>query len=196
MNETTAPTSIMPSTPRLRTPDFSVTNSPSAAKTNGVPPASVNATSVATCSAAPSMAVSLATLSSSSADFERSRGSSGCGATDAADAKIDEHVHRQQKEQQGPLEEARDRRRQREVDLRRFTAKVQERHQEAREHNADGMEAPDEGNDDRGESISRRHRRQQLSDRPGSLTHAGDARSGAADQHAEPHTARGRDAGI
>src|SRR5262245_62947319 len=33
---TMAPTSIMPSTPRLRTPDFSVTSSPVAARSSGV----------------------------------------------------------------------------------------------------------------------------------------------------------------
>ena len=50
MNETTAPASIIPSTPRLSTPDFSTTSSPSAANTSGVPAASVSATRVARCS--------------------------------------------------------------------------------------------------------------------------------------------------
>jgi hypothetical protein len=38
MNAITAPTSIMHSTPRFRTPDFSVTSSPSAANTNAYRP--------------------------------------------------------------------------------------------------------------------------------------------------------------
>ena len=42
MNATTAPTSIIPSTPRFSTPDFSVTSSPSAAYTSGVPAARVS----------------------------------------------------------------------------------------------------------------------------------------------------------
>ena len=50
MNATTAPTSIMPSTPRFSTPDFSVTSSPSAAYTSGVPAASVRRRSWATVS--------------------------------------------------------------------------------------------------------------------------------------------------
>ena len=65
MNATTAPTSIIPSTPRFSTPDFSVTSSPSAANTRGVPAASIRMTSWASVSI---------TLRRASASFR------GCGS--------------------------------------------------------------------------------------------------------------------
>ena len=44
------------------------------------------------------------------------------------------------------------------------------------------MQPSDEGDDDRRETVARRHRRHQLADRAGHFAHARDAGSGAADK--------------
>ena len=175
-NDATAPTSIMPSTPRFSTPDFSVTSSPSAAYTSGVPAASVSTTSCASVSIRP-------------------RAGRAAGAPDAQPV-IDEDVRGEQEEEQRPLEQSSDGRRQRQVDLRRFAAEIQERHEEAREHDSQWVQPADEGDDDRGEAVTGRHRRQQLPDRTRNFADAGEPRASAADQHAQPHGAARRNSRV
>ena len=58
------------------------------------------------------------------------------------------------------------------------------------------MEAPDERDDDRRETVAGRHRRQELSDWTGDFAHARDARACAADQHSQPHHAIGVETGV
>src|SRR5436190_12731706 len=152
MNDAMAPTSIIPSTPRLSTPDFSTTSSPSAANTSGVPAARLSSRScvnVSTLSRPPGAARvgGCVTRKMIAAMSHRCRG------LDDAHAEIDEHVGCQQEEQQRPLEETGHGRGQREVHLRRFAAEVEQRHQDAGEDDAERMQAADERDDDRGKAV-------------------------------------------
>src|SRR5215467_4734101 len=127
-NAATAPTAMMPSAPKFKTPDRSVISSPSAVMINGVP-----ATMVAN-----SIEVTIVSM----ALLGRLGG--------AAQPVLNEHVRAEEKKQEHPLEHLGDRRRQAQVLLRLLAADVQQRHQQTREKNADGIEAADEGDDDRG----------------------------------------------
>src|ERR1700723_2391523 len=112
----------MPSTPRLRTPDFSVTSSPTPANISGI--AAVTALEVS----------ALACWIS----IRPGRGKSvglRCNGT-AAHAGIHKQVSAQQAEQQQPLEHAGERLRQLHRGLHRFAAEVQQRHQETRQYDA------------------------------------------------------------
>src|SRR5690242_9820216 len=137
MKDAIAPTSIMPSTPRLSTPDFSTTSSPSAANTSGVPAARLRRTSCV--------------IVSMSTDHSRLHD---------ANAIVDEHVGCEQEEQQRSLEESRHRRWHRKIDLRGFATEIQQRHQHVGEHDPERMQPSHERDDDRGGAISRRHRGQ------------------------------------
>ena len=112
-----APISIMPSMPRLRTPDFSTTSSPSAASTSGV--------------AAMMVPVKIA----DEQVHQRM-------PSDPADAVEDEEIGGQQEEQQDALEHPRQRRRQAERHLHGFAAEEKQRHQQPAEHDAEAFSRP------------------------------------------------------
>ena len=91
----------------------------------------------------------------------------------------DEEVGGEQEEQQDALEDAGQRRGQAERHLHGFAAEEEQRHQQAGEHDAEGVEPADEGDDDRRKAVARRDVRRQLAERPGGLRHAGDPCRGA-----------------
>src|SRR5215831_10653052 len=131
-NAATAPTAIIPSAPKFNTPDRSVISSPSAVMINGVPATMV----------AKSIEVTIVSM----ALLRRLGG--------ASQPVLNEHVRAEQEEQEHPLEHLRDRRRQGQVLLRLLAADVEQRHEQAREENADGIEPADEGDDDRREAVA------------------------------------------
>src|SRR5690606_34788351 len=143
MKPVTAPPSIVPSTPRVRTPDRSVTSSPSAASASGVP-ARIAPARTAMTVARPAMGLHRA-----------------AGAKEP-DAGADEHVRSEYEEQQQALEHAGHRRRQVEPDLQCLAAQVQQRHEQAGEQDAERMQPAEKGNDDGGEAVPRRDQRLQL----------------------------------
>src|SRR3546814_11437695 len=67
--------------------------------------------------------------------------------------------------------------------------------QQAGEDDAERMQAAEEGDDDGGEAVAGRDRRDELPDRPGDLEEAGEAGEPAAQQQAKPHHARRTEAG-
>src|SRR6478735_6963212 len=156
MNDAIAPTSIIPSTPRFSTPDFSTTSSPSAANTSGVPAARLSNTSC--------VIVSIVRRRSSA--FHRWRACAGHAeapwrvSTSSrhrrlhdAYAVIDENVRGEQEEQERALEQSRHCGGEREVHLGGLAAEVQQRHQQAGQHDAGRVQASDERNDDRREAV-------------------------------------------
>src|ERR1700744_1260697 len=146
----------MPSTPRLSTPDFSVTSSPSPASISGI--AATTALAVRAVIGPRFMAAFLVREP---------------GRPTATQAVMDEQVAAEQREQQQALEHAADRLRQLQRNLHRLAAEIKQRHQQARGQAAERMQPPDEHADDRGEAVARRPRRLELADRPGDF---GDAR--------------------
>src|SRR6476659_9661004 len=114
MNDAIAPTSIIPSTPRFSTPDFSTTSSPSAAYTSGVPAARLSSTSCVNVSMLGRLSgQALRDRRGARAPWEsegdrRCAASSRCRRRAARNAHgiIDEYVGSEQEEQQRPLEQA------------------------------------------------------------------------------------------
>src|SRR5688572_15240584 len=160
----------MPSTPRLRTPAFSTTNSPMAAKTSGV--------------AAMMMPSAILTTRSIKAPSPGRllRGSAPHGTAlkgNPPQAIVDEHVRRQQKEQQHTLEDARDRAWQVHGNLSCFAANVGEGEQQATDQDSERMKASQKRDDDGGEAIADGQGRDDLTDGTGRLEHARQPRQAA-----------------
>src|SRR5215471_4293345 len=107
-NAAMAPTAMMPSAPRLSTPDFSVMSSPRAVMIRGVP-----ATIVAN-----SMEVTMLSIALSAF----------LDAQPALQPVLDEHIGSQQEEQQHALEYLGDRIGQAQILLRLLAADVEQRH--------------------------------------------------------------------
>src|SRR5499426_1552212 len=166
-NAATAPTSIIPSTPRLRTPERSVTSSPSAASISGIAAATALATS--------GLIESMVPL--------RERGPA------PVEAEVHEHLAAEEEHEQQPLEHERDRSRQLERDLRRLAAEVQQRHEQRRKRDPERAQSPERRDDDRGEAIAGRPAVVELPERPGDLAHAREAGARAADQQDHPDRA-------
>src|SRR5690606_6241803 len=161
-----AATSIMPSEPRLMTPDFSLTSSPRAASISGVPAV---------------MAAAIRGASTSMA------------SAPPAQALVDQDIAGQQREQQDALEDAGDGAGHAQARLGQLAADVEQGHDEAGEHDTDGMQPPHEGDDDGGEAVARGNRGGELADRPHDFTGPRHARQGAGTQHAAPQrAARGK----
>ena len=102
----------------------------------------------------------------------------------------DQRVAGQQREQQQALEHAGERLGQPQARLRQLAADVEHAHQHRREHHADRVQPADEGHDDGGEAVARRHVGRELADRPGHLQRAGQAGQ-RRPRSAAPSTARG-----
>jgi hypothetical protein len=83
-----------------------------------------------------------------------------------------QEVAAEQVEQQDALEDAGDRVRQAEIDLRRVAAEIGQREQQPGGNGAERVQPPEKGDDDRGEAVARRQRRGQLSQRAGRLQQA------------------------
>src|SRR5579885_1237928 len=159
-----APISIMPSTPRLSTPARSTTSSPAAAISSGV---------------AAVMTVS-STASMSMVGHPAAR-------ADPAHAVEHERVAGEHEEQQHPLHHVGEIDRHAQLDLRRLAAEIGEREHQPRDQNARRVEQPEKSDDDRGEAVARRDRRQDLADRAGHLHDPGEpgerARQPEGDEH-------------
>src|SRR5688572_8844256 len=151
-----APTIIMPSTPRLRTPERSTTSSPQAAIRSGV-----------------------------EAEITVSRMASSrpiCPPMDRAneaDAVGDHGVAGEHEEQQNTLEHLGEVEWHLETDLRALAADECQREEQSGDQNADRTEASEEGDDDRGEAVTWRNAGLQMSDRAGHFDDAGQARKRA-----------------
>src|SRR5690606_30430265 len=154
---TTAPTAIIPSTPRLSTPDRSETSSPSAAKRSGV--AATTIVSSIPCS--------------SSIPMARLHGKARRRPGDPHPVE-DQRVAGEDEEQQQPLEDAGDLLRDGVGNLHALTAEIGQRQDEAGDDDAERIEPAEEGNDDRGEAVAGRNGDAQLAERPGDLADAGE----------------------
>src|SRR5690606_1717366 len=132
-------TSIMPSEPRLMTPDFSLTSSPRAASISGVPAfmaAAIRGASTSMASAPP------------------------------AQALVDQDIAGQQREQHDALEDAGDGAGHAEARVGQLAAEEEPGHVEGGDQDTDGMRPPHEGDDDGGEAVARASRGGELADRP------------------------------
>src|SRR3954452_6397428 len=132
MKPAAAPTSIMPSTPRLSTPARSAISSPNPASSSGV--------------AARSVATSRATRAKPSGMPHRPQHDQSL---------VDEDIRRQQEEQQHALDRPGRRDRQLHGDLQLLPAQIQQRHEEGGAEDAERMQPAHEGDDDGGEAIAR-----------------------------------------
>src|SRR5699024_6074239 len=109
-----AATSIMPSEPRLITPDFSLISNPSDASMRGVP----------------------ATMA------EAIKGARDSISGPPPDFVVDEHITGQQGKQQYPLKNARYSTGHAQTALGQFTTYIEQRHDETAENNANGVQPP------------------------------------------------------
>jgi hypothetical protein len=115
--------------------------------------------------------------------------SRGLCAPGASAAIVDEDVGAEQKEQQHALKDLRDRRGKAQVLLRLFAAEIEQGHQQAREKDADRIEAADEGDDDRREPVVARYMLGDLPHGPSHLTHSGNPCRRASGQETHPYGA-------
>src|SRR6218665_3601271 len=159
-----AATSISPSAPRLTMPARSLISRPSAARASRV-------------AAFIEAAVRSAIASISNRPPPR-RG--------AAQAVMDEGVASQQAEQQQALEPPGDGLGQAQARLRQLAADIEHAHQDPREHDANRVQAPDEGHDDGREAIAGRYIGRQLAQRPGRFQRGGPPAPGAPPSPARP----------
>ncbi len=111
-----------------------------------------------------------------------------------AHAVVDQRVACEQREQQQTLEHAGQRLRQPEPRLRELAADVEHAHQQRREDDAHRVQPPDEGDDDRGEAVARRHVRRQLPERAGRLETTRKAGHAARQQQRGPQPGARREA--
>src|SRR5579871_624559 len=163
---------IMPSTPRLSTPERSTTSSPAAASNSGV-----------------EAAITDSVMASSMPMGGPLRGG------DEADAMDDQRVAGEHVEQQDALTHLGEVERHMKRDLRALPADEGEREKEPRDQDADRIEAAQERDDDRGEAVARRDARLQVTDRAGHLDDAGKPGERARHREAEQHQPVGIEAG-
>ena len=128
------------------------------------------------------------------ADVRRRRGCST--RRGPADAVRDQRVAGEQREQQQPLENAGERFRQAEARLGEFAADVEHAHQDRRKDDPDRMQATDEGDDDRGESVAGGNVRRQLAERAGDLEPTGEPRHRTGEQQRRPERLARRKASV
>src|ERR1700676_907136 len=143
---------IMPSRPRLSTPDRSATSSPAAANSSGVEAAITDSMMDSN--------ISMRGLS------ERS---------DETDAVDDHGVAGEHVEQQDALEHLGEIERHFDRDFRVLAADEGQREEQARDQYAHGIKPAEECNNDGGETIARRYIGLQMSDRTRHLDDAGEA---------------------
>src|SRR5580704_7577352 len=163
---------IMPSTPRLSTPERSATSSPAAASSRGVDAAITDRMMAS----AMSMGVGLGL---------------GLGVpwrrADETDAMDDQGIAGKHVEQQDALEDLGKVERDLERDLRALAADEGEREKEASNQDADRIEPAEEGDDDRCEPVARRDARLQVADWAGDLDDAGKPGERARHREGEIH---------
>src|SRR5215470_12170921 len=147
-----APMIIMPSRPRLSTPARSTTSSPAAASRSGVE------------------AVSTARMIASSKPI----GDLAVGGHET-DAIEDHGIAGEHVEQEDALEHLGEVERDLHRDLRLLAADEGERQEQAGDQYADGIQPPEERDDDGGEAVARRDVGLQMADRPRDLDDAGEA---------------------
>src|ERR1700733_4325015 len=141
---------IIPSTPRLRTPERSTTNSADAAKRSGV-----------------DAAITDRMMASSSSMHGLSN---GAYETDAVD---DQRVAGEHVEQQDALEHLGEVERDLHRDLRALAADEGQRQEQPSDQDADRIQPAEKGDDDGGEAVARRHTGVEMSDRSRHLDDAG-----------------------
>ena len=143
---------IMPSTPRLRTPERSTTSSPAAASKSGVDAAMIE---------------------------ENNRLKHGSHAAfrgvQQADPIDDEGIAGQHVEQQNALEHLGEIERHLHGDLCAFAADEGQGKKQSGDQNTDRIEPAEERDNNRGEAVAGRDAGLQMSDRPGDLDDAGKA---------------------
>src|SRR5262245_49813171 len=178
-----APTIIMPSTPRLSTPERSAISSPVAANRSGV--------------AAIMALIRMLARSSTGQALRSGQAPHGpdrrlrCGARtkgrrglrDPARSVVDEHIGGKQKKQEHALEHGGGGTGQAHGDLGRLPANGGERQQQPRKQDADGVEPAQERDDDGREAVARGQRRDELSHRARRLQEA--RKTGASARHEE-----------
>src|SRR5262245_57260656 len=180
-----APTTIMPSTPGLRTPARSATSSPVAASTSGV----------AAIMTLMRMLLRRSTLIRPLRSLGRRLGwprLRWCERAACLPARsiVHQHVGCQHEEQEHALEGGDGGAGQAHADLRHLAADAGQRQQQAGEQNAKRTEPPEKGNDDGGKSITRRQLGHELADGPGGLEQSGQSGSAARQQQRKPNQAR------
>src|ERR1044072_3661228 len=154
-NPHAAPTIIMPSTPRFKTPARSTTSSPDAASNNGVEAV---------------MMVSRMASANSMSDLR------GRHQTETVE---DQRVAGEHVEQQDALEHLGEVERHLHHDLRALSANEGQREEKRRDKDADRVQPPEEGDDDPSEAVAGRDVRLQVIDRRRDLDDAGKPRERA-----------------
>src|SRR6516165_531576 len=163
---------IMPSTPRLRTPERSTTNSPEAASKSGV-----------------EAAITERMMASSSNMHGLSDGAQH------ADAVDDERIAGQHVEQQDALEHLGEVERHLHRDLRALATDEGERKKKTGDQDTDRIEPPQKGDDNGGEAVARRHAGIEMADRSRHFDDPGKAGQRAGNREGEEHQAIGVEAG-
>src|SRR6476660_8629658 len=176
-----APISIIPSTPRLRTPERSLSSSPRQAKRIAVP-AGIAAARTAT------RKLIDQTLSMDQLRLNRD-------ALDV-DPEVGQELASEQEEEDCALEHRSDRAGQADRGLELIAADQNDRHQEADRDDRDRVEAGEPGNDDRGVAVSGRDRALERVANSGDFAHPGDPGQCAADREDDDDHAGGAHAGV
>src|SRR5580704_16375590 len=166
------PMIIMPSTPRLSTPERSATSSPAAASSRGVDAAITDRMMASAMSMGVGLGVGLGV------PWRRA---------DETDAMNDQGVAGEHVEQQDPLEDLGEIERDLERDLGALAADEGEREKQACNQDADRIEPAEEGDDDRREPVTRRDARLQVADRAGDLDDPGKPRQRTRHRKGEVH---------
>src|SRR5262245_23535443 len=143
-----APTIIMPSTPRLSTPERSATSSPVAAMRSGVAAIMALIRMLARSSMGQALRSGQAPHGPDGRLRRGARGGRGRALRDPTRAVVNEHVDGKQEKQEHASEHGGGGTGQAHGDLGRLAANVSERQQQAREQNADGIEPAQERDDD------------------------------------------------
>src|SRR5271156_882852 len=155
---------IIPSMPRLSTPERSTINSPADARSSGVEAV---------------MTVRIKLTEKINCMTSRSVSNMGwhglSHGSQQADAVNDQRIAGQHVEQQDSLKNFGEVERDLHRNLRALAADEGQREKQAGDQNAHRIEPPQEGDDDGGEAVARRHTRVQMPDRSGHLDDAGEA---------------------
>src|SRR5699024_931675 len=156
-----AATSMMPSEPRLMTPERSLTSRPSEASIRGVPATMADAT----------------------------RGARASMSVSPAQAVVNQDIAGQQRKQQYALEHTRDGAGHAQPALGKLAADIEQGHDEAAEHHPQGVQTTNESHNDGGKAIARRNGRRQLPDWTHGLGGASQTRQTARHQQHRPQGA-------
>src|SRR5262245_42441011 len=170
----TAPITIMPSTPRLRTPERSTTSSPMAATRSGVATAMLER-----------IRCSMRSAGSQSQPRQ----------TLKRDAVMNQGIAAENVEEEDPLKQLAHLGRHAERGMDGLAADLGHGDDQAGDHGANRIEAAGKGDSDGGEAGGRRDHRLQLLHGGHELADAGEARQAARQQEGEPHNAAAGESG-